>query len=102
MGWTLEKHPNNDVGYRSTMRLVPHPAVPPVRLWAQLLGGALCGPFPEVRGSEERLEPDGGACERVDSALLAVDDADRVRDPQAGLAERLHRRDRGPARGDDV
>ena len=42
------------------------------------------------------------ARELVDAALLAVDDADRVGYTQSGVAERLDRLDRGPARGDDV
>ena len=42
------------------------------------------------------------ARELVDAALLAVDDADRVRHPQARLAQRLDRLDRRAAGGDDV
>src|SRR4051812_10019182 len=38
----------------------------------------------------------------VDAALLAVDDADRVRNLQSGSPQRLDRLDRGAARGDDV
>src|SRR5689334_11467286 len=61
-----------------------------------------CGTFAELRGPVQRLEPDRRARERVDPALLAVDDADRVADLEAGGPEGLDRRQRGAAGGDDV
>ena len=56
----------------------------------------------DVGGEHERPEPDGGPGERIGAALLAVDDADRGRDAEAGLPERLDRVERRAARGDDV
>src|SRR6476620_1610096 len=82
VGQTLAKKANNDIGYRSTMRL--------------------CGTFPELRAREERAEAHRDAGERVDPSLLAVDHANRVRHTQSGLAERLDGLDCRPAGGDDV
>src|SRR5581483_1444747 len=83
LAWTdLGEHPNNGVGYRSTMRV--------------------CGVFPQLGGGQERLQPHRRAGELVRASLLPVDDADGVRDPQARLAERLDRRADGAARRDDV
>src|SRR5262249_33097229 len=56
----------------------------------------------KLRREEERTEPDGYARQSVDATLLAVYHADRVRNPQAGLAERRDRLDRRPARGHHV
>src|SRR5262249_44746739 len=82
VGQTLANKANNAVGYRSTMRL--------------------CGNFPQFRGLEEGPQADGGPGERVDASLLAVDDADGGRDPQADLAERIDGLDRSAAGGDHV
>ena len=50
-----------------------------------------------LRSAEERAEPDGGSREGVGAPFLAVDDADRGRDPQTRLAQRLDRLERRPA-----
>src|SRR5436190_22567262 len=59
-------------------------------------------PLGDFGEPEERLEPHAESRESVGSALLAVDHADGVADPDPGLAERLDRLDRSPAGGDDV
>ena len=56
----------------------------------------------DLRGEQERPEPDRRPRERVGAALLAVDDADDRRDVEPGLAERLDRLERRAAGGDDV
>ena len=53
------------------------------------------GTLVELRGADERHEPHGGAGKRVGAAFLPVDDADRVRDDQAGVAKRLDGGERG-------
>src|SRR5262249_58021674 len=60
-----------------------------------------CNPD-ELRGAIQGSQPNRDAGERVDSTLLAIDDADRGPAGQPCLPERLDRRDRSPARGDDV
>src|SRR3954449_7970673 len=64
-----------------------------------------CGGFShlqELGRTKERPQADGVAGERVHSALLAVDDADRRSALQTGLAQRLDGLDGGAAGGDDV
>src|SRR5262249_27327909 len=60
-----------------------------------------CNPD-ELRAAKQGSQPNRDAGERVDSTLLAIDDADRGPAGQPCLPERLDRRDRSPARGDDV
>src|SRR5439155_23184357 len=82
VGQTLAKKANNGVGYRSTMRF--------------------CGTFPQLGAGEEGAQPDGGAREGVHTALLAIDDANRVGDTHSRLAEGLDGLDRGAPAGDDL
>ena len=56
----------------------------------------------EVRGAKERIQAHRVAGERVHSALLAVDDADRSPDLETRLPKGVDRPDRGAARRHDV
>src|SRR3954453_14878105 len=62
----------------------------------------LCGSFQQLRGTNERPEADAVARELVDAAVLAIDHADRDRDAQSLVAQRLDRRERRAARRGDV
>src|SRR5438132_10533436 len=56
----------------------------------------------ELGRAKERPQAYSVAGERVDSALLAIDDTDCVSALEAGPAQGQHRLEGGPARGDDV
>src|SRR4051794_41917055 len=58
--------------------------------------------FREVGNSKQRHEPHAKPGQGVASAFLAVDHADSMTDGQVGIAQRLDRTGRSPARGDDV
>src|SRR6266516_9179 len=56
----------------------------------------------ELRDAKKGLEADAEAGERVRSALLPVDDAERRTHLQTGLAQDINRVHEGAAGGDDV
>src|SRR5215210_3754263 len=80
--------------YRQTWRKT----LPPAPAFVSTM--RVCGPSPGVHdlgSSEQRPEPDGMPRELVGPALLPVHDAHGRSHPQAGLAERRDRLQRGPA-----
>ena len=69
------------------------------------LNHAVCGTFRgtyQLSCPEKRPQTDPVAGELVDSALLAINDADSGSTLQAGQPKGLDRRHCSPARGDDV